>query len=190
MWHNGDQTKGTVKLRVGKPQSNLLKQGKLFCWKECVRSSRIVSWTFQLLSGWPPVLIDSSSWLCRQLANTKTSFTKNKVMYPWAWQKSSALPSNVMMVPYVWPFLGHDAHYPLSRLRIVPSFTDRPSFSEYSSLPEQPLSERCFSLSWPWNGDCKLWPLARASLLLTVLHQSSTPQLGLSMNCRMPSYLF
>ena len=67
----------------------------------------------------------------------KTSFPKTKMMFPWARQKSSVTPITGMILPFVWPFLGHVAYYPLPRLvRIVPSFTDRlwsqSSSSEYN----------------------------------------------------------
>ena len=67
----------------------------------------------------------------------KTSFPKTKMMFPWPREIFSVMPITVMILPFLWPFLGHVAYYPLPRLVcIVPSFPDYPwsqsSSSEYN----------------------------------------------------------
>ena len=119
------------------------------------------------------------------------------MMFPWARQISSVLPITVMILPFVWPFLGHVAYYPLPWLvRIVPSFPDRPwsqsSSSEYngnldtvnltadvnsnlqrSSDSRTTLSERCFPLGHEMGiASSDLQLLVRASFLLTGSHQT------------------
>ncbi len=131
------------------------------------------------------------------------------MMFPWARQKSSVTPITGMILPFVWPFLGHVAYYPLPWLvRIFPSFPDRPwsqsSSSEHngnlhtvnltadvnSNLQRSSRTTSLWTLlpSRPWNGDCELQPpsLSKSFVPLDRLasDRDRRASLGLRMSCR------
>ena len=126
----------------------------------------------------------------------KTSFPKTKMMFPWARQISSVMPITVMILPFVWPFLGHVAYlyYPLPRssvtflhsrtvlgvnlpplniMGILTQLTKQLLKAIFRDLPGQPLSERCFPLGHEMMiASSGFHPLIRASFLLTGSHQT------------------